>query len=107
MAVERASSTGGTFYVDGVAVGTFDPTSEPGSLANSGPFILGQNAVSSLHTAFKGNIDEVAVYNRALSASEVLAIYNAGTAGKCPQPPTIVSQPPIKLCSSAARRRLP
>jgi hypothetical protein len=30
-----------------------------------------------------GSIDEVAIYNRALSPSEIQAIYNAGSAGKC------------------------
>jgi hypothetical protein len=31
---------------------------------------------------FKGQIDEIEVFNRALSASEIQAIYNAGSAGK-------------------------
>jgi Concanavalin A-like lectin/glucanases superfamily/Immunoglobulin domain/Lectin C-type domain/Chitobiase/beta-hexosaminidase C-terminal domain len=40
-------------------------------------------------------VDEISMYNRALTASEVLAIYNAGTAGKCASPirPPIISQP--------------
>ncbi len=44
---------------------------------------------------FAGLIDEATVYNRALSASEIAAIYNAGSAGKCPppSPPFIASQP--------------
>jgi hypothetical protein len=32
---------------------------------------------------FQGELDEPTLYNRALSASEVQAIYNAGSAGKC------------------------
>jgi alpha-tubulin suppressor-like RCC1 family protein len=32
---------------------------------------------------FIGDIDELALYNRALTAAEVQAIYNAGSAGKC------------------------
>jgi hypothetical protein len=32
---------------------------------------------------YQGSLDEVEVYNRALSASEIQAIYNAGSAGKC------------------------
>jgi hypothetical protein len=35
---------------------------------------------------FDGLIDEVEVFNRALSASEIQAIYNAGSAGKCKAP---------------------
>ena len=30
-----------------------------------------------------GQIDEVEIFNRALSADEIAAIYNAGSAGKC------------------------
>jgi hypothetical protein len=44
-----------------------------------------------------GGLDEVSVYNRALSASEIQAIYGAGSAGKCttttPSPPVIYAQP--------------
>jgi hypothetical protein len=35
---------------------------------------------------FNGLIDEVSVYNHALSASEIQAIFNAGSAGKCKAP---------------------
>ena len=44
---------------------------------------------------FIGMIDEASVYNRALSESEIQAIYEAGTAGKCfgPVPPSIINQP--------------
>src|ERR1017187_3080116 len=40
-------------------------------------------------------IDELAIFNRALSASEIQAIYNAGSAGKCmpPPPPACVPAP--------------
>lgn len=38
---------------------------------------------------FDGLIDEVEVFNRALSASEIQAIYNAGSAGKCKAPITV------------------
>lgn len=33
--------------------------------------------------SFNGLIDEVGIYSRALSADEITAIYNAGSAGKC------------------------
>lgn len=44
---------------------------------------------------FKGLLDEVAIYNRALSAAEIAAIYNAAVAGKCtdPTPPFIFAHP--------------
>jgi len=44
----------------------------------------------------KGQLDEVSLYNRALSSNEIAAIYAAGSAGKCTStnsPPTISVQP--------------
>jgi len=40
-----------------------------------------------------GVIDEIAIYNRGLAASEIQSIYNAGHAGKCILPPVISTQP--------------
>ena len=44
---------------------------------------------------FNGLIDEVSIYNRALSSNEIAAIYSIGSGGKCPPTPfpTITSQP--------------
>ncbi len=45
---------------------------------------------------FTGLIDEPSLYNRALTQSEIMAIYNANGGGKCPPgqyPPSIISQP--------------
>jgi hypothetical protein len=43
---------------------------------------------------FNGLVDEVSLYNRALTASEIQTIYAAGSGGKCPlSAPVIVSQP--------------
>jgi hypothetical protein len=41
---------------------------------------------------YSGLLDEVSIYNRALSGAEIAALYNAGTVGKC-KPPLITSQP--------------
>ncbi|MCX6922367.1 MAG: immunoglobulin domain-containing protein, partial [Verrucomicrobia bacterium] len=40
-------------------------------------------------------VDELSIYNRALAAPEIQAIYNAGSAGKCPPgvAPSIIAQP--------------
>jgi hypothetical protein len=47
-------------------------------------------------TRWTGQLDEVAIWNRALTASEVQAIYTAGSAGMCPPaqstPPAYASQ---------------
>ena len=53
------------------------------------------SGVDSDHTYFDGLIDEVSIYGRALSDAEIAAIYNAGSAGKCPSgvAPSINAQP--------------
>ncbi len=44
----------------------------------------------SLNNSFLGEIDELSIYNRALAASEIQAIYNAGSAGKCNELPPLI-----------------
>ena len=44
----------------------------------------------------KGTLDEVSLYNRALSSNEVAAIYSAGSLGKC-RTSSIVLLPPAQL----------
>ncbi len=83
-----------TLYVDG----TLDTSvAATGKIAqDSFPlYISGNSEPPSGHTYyFNGLIDEVSLYNRALSAAEIAAIYNAGSAGKCfGTPPTITTQP--------------
>ena len=45
------------------------------------------------HVYFDGLIDEASLYNRALSASEIAGIYNAGSAGKCGLAPAVQVPP--------------
>ncbi len=55
---------------------TLDPTQEPGvGIGNS-------NALDNYNVPFNGLIDELTVYNRALTSGEVLGIYKAGSSGK-------------------------
>jgi hypothetical protein len=42
---------------------------------------------------FKGIMDEVSLYGRALTANEITAIYQAGSAGKCPPQPPVCDLP--------------
>jgi len=68
------------FYINGVlsmtAPGTFGPT-------NSAPLTIGRSGSCE---PFGGLIDEVEIFNRALSASEIQSIFNAGSDGKCRVP---------------------
>jgi len=87
MTVNRLFTNGGHLYVDGNVVLTFDPTVQPGDLSTTEPLRIGNHADPALNSHFKGRIDEVAIYNRALSAAEIQAIFSAGSAGKCATPP--------------------
>lgn len=65
-------------YVNGVEVANKPQT---GTIdASTAPVVIGRNAVSS--AAFQGGIDEIALYNRALSANEIRDIYSVGNGGK-------------------------
>ena len=67
---------------------TLDPTQQPGvGIGNS-------NALSNYNVPFNGLIDELTVYNRALTAGEVFGIYKAGSSGKVISP-IAVSDPSI------------
>ena len=54
------------------------------------PVLIGRRSGSGVDgtgDVLMGVIDEVDVYDRALTDAEILAIYNAGSAGKCPPTP--------------------
>jgi hypothetical protein len=79
------------FYLDGVA--------EPAQFYNATFQFTSSIAIGCVGSGdpagnFLGVIDELDVFNRALAATEVQAIYDAGNAGKCDSvAPTITSQP--------------
>jgi endonuclease/exonuclease/phosphatase family metal-dependent hydrolase len=62
-------------YVDGVQSGT--PTAVSGAIVYAlGPnFLLGQNGQGGTNHNFHGSIDQVRVYNRALTPAEIQALY--------------------------------
>jgi hypothetical protein len=91
LAVAKSGTTV-VFYVDGLAY-----TAAP---YNSGGFTFTTAAEigswgSPFQSTFNGTIDEVAIYSRALSTTEIQGIFNAERSGKCPVPfaPFVVSQP--------------
>jgi PKD repeat protein len=89
-----ASSTGISLYVDGVFAGNYPAAN---SAANyNGYWIIGENNLgawpfqpSSFY--FNGQIDEVSIFNRVLSVSEVQSIYDAAGAGMCEPEPVVSS----------------
>ncbi len=78
VAVTKSGSTV-VFYVDGVAeaAAAYDPGfsfTTPAAIGAEGGTLAGN---------FYGDIDELEIFNRALAASEIQAIYNAAQAGQC------------------------
>jgi PKD repeat protein len=77
------------FYVDGVLQGSaFNTTPANNSRGVNIGFTWGGGVPRRF---FRGTADELQVYNRALSATEIQAIFAAGSAGVCAPPPI---QPP-------------
>jgi hypothetical protein len=97
MTYDKASGVA-MLYINGNAVtvtnfGTFTPQT---SFTN---VVLGArttfNSVVGPGAVYSGELDEITLYGRALSSSEIQAIYLAGSYGKCSAPaaPAITSEP--------------
>lgn len=71
-------------YVDGAEVGSGSPSNIviAYGLSNTNDLFIGSYATGEPRFDFPGLVDELSVYNRALSAADVQAIYSAGSAGK-------------------------
>jgi Concanavalin A-like lectin/glucanases superfamily len=69
-------------YVDGDLKGSVNDTTPVNY--NGIPWTIGTNYfTNSAYRTFNGVIDEVEIFNRALSQSEIQALYAAGSAGNC------------------------
>ena len=74
------SSTSFAIYVNGVLEDIRSPV--PSFLdTNSADLRIGSYVLEGSH--LNGLVDEVEIYNRALTSEEIQAIFNAGSAGKC------------------------
>ena len=77
-------------YLDGGVIGT-TPFVQEGYAATyyyelGTAYTGGWDGAPGLWFPFSGVIDEASLYSRALSAAEVAALYNSGSAGKCAPP---------------------
>jgi hypothetical protein len=83
----------GILYLDGVEVDQTAPVDPGTTLVSSGQGGLTIGDLFSGGQAFVGSIDEIEVYNLALTQNQVQSIYNAGSAGKCkPTPSEMVDE---------------
>jgi hypothetical protein len=79
----------GGSLVNGGTVNSIFPTTDPIRISG----FQGGQSNPTLH--FRGNVDEVGLYNRALTSNEVAVLFASRSAGRCiacaPQPPNMVS----------------
>jgi hypothetical protein len=80
--VERKNQAGIRWYIDGVQTSVRNPGAHTATLTNSSHLRFGRRTVDS-PGQFKGALDELEIFTRALSAGEVVNIFSAGAAGKC------------------------
>lgn len=77
----RVGPVSTTGQVAAAYVYTFNPTNRSGNTSNAARLEIGRTTGGGNY--FDGAIDEVELFNRALSASEITSLWNAGDAGKC------------------------
>ena len=90
-------------YTNGVlAAQKFTSIRPFGALDNSqSPGVGIGNVNDGLNTfPFIGDVDEIALYNRALSQTEIQAIVAAGTAGKCTSVVSVTNNAPVPVIAS-------
>ena len=81
--VDRDRADGIRWFVDGrEAASRQDPTPRKGSLDNASPLFLGGRRHGDGN--FVGKLDEVAIFNRALTAAEIAKLYRDGWDGPRP-----------------------
>lgn len=73
-AVFSVDESGGNLYIDGIKVATKAWRGTPGLVTSSLPLTIGRYAGKG-SGYFKGEIDDVRIYNRALNAAEVSQLY--------------------------------
>ncbi|MBV9145504.1 MAG: LamG domain-containing protein, partial [Acidobacteria bacterium] len=66
-----------TLYIDGNSAGS-NSSAAITNITGANPFVVGTDACTG---AYNGALDEIHIFNRALSQTEVQSIHNAGSAG--------------------------
>lgn len=91
VAVTRVSGNV-NYFADGSLVSTVPATP---TFDLNVPYAIGGLGApyANVYYGFLGDIDELSVYGRALTSSEISAIYQAGSAGKCANAVTTVDLP--------------
>lgn len=73
-----------TFYLDGKLAGTFTALPSAINIETTSALLIGGSRLATQYIcACEYLLDEVEIFNDVLSASDIKAIYDAGSAGKC------------------------
>ena len=84
VAVQRCNAVGinaGRLYVNGIVKLSFSPRN--GDISNTADLLIAMRQPAYGYSFFRGCLDEVEFFKRALDQSEIQAIYSAGSGGKC------------------------
>ena len=60
---------------------------------------VGNSFSTSLDVTFSGCLDEIEIFNRALTSNEIFALYSASSKGKCH--PSCSLPPVVSICSNS------
>lgn len=72
------ADTGTTLYIDGVERGSSSNTTTNNDIGQSEPILIGARRTPNPTNFWNGKIDDVRIYNRALSATEIKQLYKLG-----------------------------
>ena len=85
--------------VNGVVKGTFNATGLGAVTYGDGDMVIGNQYAElrrlGFHRTFDGIIDEVDIFDRALSIEDIQAMYAAGSAGRCKTPEPVNTAPVV------------
>lgn len=102
LAITRDASRVTRLYLDNVLIGTVTSGID---IPYDGTQFLRLSGWGGGGRHFNGQVDEVSIYNRGLSAAEVAAIHSAGSAGKCKPTATVAPSGLIGWWSGDGNRK--
>ena len=93
-AVFTRKGSSAAIYVDGGLLETKSGTTKSGDLGTNDFWFIGQNGLNA--DWFRGNLDDIRLYNRALSAAEVAQLHSLE------KPPVITAQPQSQVVATGS-----
>jgi hypothetical protein len=77
-----------SFYINGQLTNTYSPLTSS-TPTNTNPLTIGRDGDASNSSSFKGKLDDIAIYNRALTQQEITALYTSTP--PCTNPKAIIT----------------